>query len=62
MPMILSKKPNLTISQALIFPLANTMAFGGVDIGIINEKLAQIVMASIVIVGSLPSKKDCVAV
>ncbi len=61
-PTTLSTNPNRTISQVLIFPLANTIALGGVDIGIINEKLAQMVSASIVIAGSLPFRKDCVAV
>lgn len=61
-PTMLSKKPNRTISHTLIPPFSKTMALGGVEIGIIKEKLAQIVIASIVIVGSSATKNDCVAV
>ena len=41
--MMFNKTPALTICFTLIYPLANTIAFGGVAIGNINAQLDAIV-------------------
>ena len=61
MPTRLNKKPKRIISHALIPPCAKTIALGGVLIGIINEKLAQIVTTSISNTREVSLKNGCVA-
>ena len=60
-PTTLSAKPNFIISSTLMPPWLKTMALGGVEMGIIKEKLAQMVMMSITSSLSLSPKKPAVA-
>ena len=53
--MIFSHKPALHISGMVMWPEPNTIAFGGVAIGIINAKLAASVAGNISKYGCMPA-------
>jgi len=54
-PRMLSVMPTLAISEILIFPVAKTIAFGGVEMGNIKASDEEIVAGIINLIGAKPN-------